>query len=219
MTHWQPKKQALCSITTPEESSQTHSCTLLTKESSWIIYSLSSHIECSSHYHPERFSRDLGYLLRCWTGETLRGSIHSGRTCSSHSIPGLVGESHSPPEVVSMTRKESSLEYIEDLPLAPTPAVSSDVLPDKLSSGDVMDGICELGSVSSMLPCKAANQSAGKLLWRRRLSLPSWGWFPNKSAAWQGASKITNGTERNSRNKHIPLNQKTLTTHKSWKLS
>jgi hypothetical protein len=88
-------------------------------------------------------------------------------------VPGLVGELNSPPEIVSLTRKESSLEYIEDFPLAPAP-VSSDVAPDKLSSGDVMDGNCELGSiVSSILSCKNVSQSAGKLFWRSRLSLPS----------------------------------------------
>jgi hypothetical protein len=98
-------------------------------------------------------------------------------------VPGLVGELHSPPEIVSLTTKESSLEYIEDFPLAPAP-VSSDVAPDKLSSGDVMDGNCELRSiVSSILSCKTVSQSAGKLLCRSRLSLPSCRWFPNLSAA------------------------------------
>jgi hypothetical protein len=88
-------------------------------------------------------------------------------------VPGLVGELHSPPEIVSLTRKESSLEYIEIFLLALAP-VSSDIPPDKLSSGDVMDGNCELGSVvSSILSCKTVSQSAGKLLWRSRLSLPS----------------------------------------------
>ncbi len=82
----------------------------------------------------------------------------------SNSVPELGREFHNPPEDVSLRKKESSLEYIEALPLARSAPVSSDVPPDKLSSGDVMPGICRLGPVSSMLSFKSASQSAGKLL-------------------------------------------------------